>query len=61
MKYLFTAVFFGHKPDWIKYLDSITGLGSDWTRHKICWIRIAKISDPFNTGRGVKIWCSRDL
>jgi len=35
-------VFFGYKPDWIKYLDRCTGLGSDW-------IRIPKISDLFNT------------
>jgi len=25
--------FFGYKPDWIKYLDSATGLGSDWIMH----------------------------
>jgi len=23
-------VFFGHKRDWIKYLDRSTGLGPDW-------------------------------
>jgi len=35
----------GYKPDWIKYLDSATGLGLDW-------IRIAKIFDLFNTTAG---------
>ena len=25
--------FFGYKPDWIKQLDSATGLGLDWITH----------------------------
>jgi len=25
--------FFGCKPDWMKYLDSATGLGLDWITH----------------------------
>jgi len=29
--------FFGYKPDWIKYLDSATGLGSDWITHWKYW------------------------
>ena len=28
---------FGYKPDWIKYLDSGTGLGSDWMTHWKYW------------------------
>ena len=30
-------VFFGYKPDWIKYLDSATGLGSDWITQWKYW------------------------
>ena len=29
--------FFGYKPDWIKYLDSATGLGLDWIKHRKYW------------------------
>ena len=31
---------FGYKPDWIKYLDSGTGLGSDWMTHWKYWTRL---------------------
>jgi len=44
-------VFFGYKPDWIKYFDRSTGLGSDRIIERKFWtgIRISKISDLFNT------------
>jgi len=29
--------FFGYKPDWIKQLDSATGLGLDWITHWKYW------------------------
>ena len=29
--------FFGYKPDWIKYLDSVTRLGSNWITHWKYW------------------------
>ena len=32
--------FFGYIPDWIKYLDSVTGLGSDWITHWKYWTGI---------------------
>jgi len=42
------------KPEWIKYFDRSTGLGSD--RIKILdWIRIPKISDLFNTNRRIEL------
>ena len=31
------SFFFGYKPDWIKNLDSTTGLGSDWITHWKYW------------------------
>jgi len=31
---------FGYKPDWIKYLDSTTGLGSDGVTQWRYWTRI---------------------
>jgi len=40
---------FGYQLDWIKYLYSTTGLGSDWITQLKYWIGIAKISDLFNT------------
>jgi len=52
-------VFFGYKPDWIKYLDSVTGLGSDWITHLKCWtglgsqkssIRSTLLKKTFNSG-----------
>ena len=30
-------VFFGYKPDWIKYLDKSTGLGSDRISQRKFW------------------------
>jgi len=30
-------VFFGHKRDWIKYLDRSTGLGPDWVTQWKFW------------------------
>jgi len=32
VEYLIRGLF-GYKPDWIKYLDSATGLGLDWITH----------------------------
>jgi len=40
---------FFSNTNWIKYLDRSTGLGSDYSMKILYWIRIAKISDLFNT------------
>jgi len=30
-------IFFGHKPDWIKYFDRSSGLRSDWITQRKFW------------------------
>jgi len=39
VEYLIRGLF-GYKPDWIKYLDSGTGLGLDWITHWKYWTRL---------------------
>jgi len=40
------TVFFGYKPDWIKYLDRSTGLGSDWTTQRKFWTGLGLQNSP---------------
>jgi len=58
--HLYTAVkcrvFFGCKPDWIKYLGYQIRIGLDYTTEILDWIRIAKISDPFNITTYARHW-----
>jgi len=42
-------VFFGCKPDWIKYFDRSTGLGSDRVTERIFWTGLGFQKSPISS------------